>query len=342
VSTAYIDSLLNHIELLQHRLKDTEGKARPQEGSSTIPFGALGIVNSDFQQQGNFGASNPQMVPGDDGLRLPAGEFNHHPDVAVVDLDAMSEPLTGAAPSNRSSSFSRDARQSLQGMGNPHKLLLPEGPDILDALRGKPESWAPCGQEIRKGIYLGPLAGLQQYVNQLDGCQRTVQISWNLHKRTDRLLEELDRNTHDHLMELFWSNYNSIFNLVDRDLFWKHKTDGGPHYSRFLHICCLAMGFRFADKDQADVQPLDMGNLHSTFHKSAKYLFEAELEYPSGTSTIQAFLILSDLECAVSRDRLGWMYCSKFQPLFFSLEIRCRTGPTFGRTTSDVRTGTDS
>jgi hypothetical protein len=45
----------------------------------------------------------------------------------------------------------------------------------------------------------------------------------------------------------------------------------------------------------------------SDLHREAKYLFEYELEKPGGIPSVQALLILGDLECGVGRDNTGWM-----------------------------------
>jgi hypothetical protein len=45
----------------------------------------------------------------------------------------------------------------------------------------------------------------------------------------------------------------------------------------------------------------------SDLHREAKYLFEYELEKPRGIPSVQALLILGDLEGGVGRDDTGWM-----------------------------------
>lgn len=313
-STSYIESLLSHIELLESRLIEVEGGRPPQEETSTVHFNPFGRENSPAHQH------EPLEGPGNDAVPVfwgngdsqPSATVSDNPaEAAMVDLSNVSGPGTAASPSNRSGSFLRADSNTLQDITARQRLTLPGVSDIITALRGGPVSWATSGQSTACRIQLGPLSGLQQYVNQLSACQRTGPAAWSLHKRTDRMIEELDRQTHDYLMDLFWSAYNNVFNLVDRDLFYKDKDSAGPHYSGFLHLCSLAMGFRFADKDRVDMQRLDLGNWHCTFHQGAKYLFETELESPSGLSTIQGLLILSDLECAVGEDRLGWMYCGR-------------------------------
>ncbi|EXJ76484.1 uncharacterized protein A1O5_00992 [Cladophialophora psammophila CBS 110553] len=156
--------------------------------------------------------------------------------------------------------------------------------------------------------YFTPLVGYQLYADQLAGPHRNSAGSWHLQRRLHHMIKDLNAEAYDHLMTCFWTHYNNALQIVDQATFQQDRDGDKLHYSGFLHVCCLAMGFRYADRSRPDIKALDRGNRHSTFHESARYMVETELENPRGLTTVQGLLILSDLECAVGRDRSGWMY----------------------------------
>ena len=127
-------------------------------------------------------------------------------------------------------------------------------------------------------------------------------------KRTDKIIRALPPEVYDYLMELYWSSYNSVLHVVHRKAFEEDKENGGTqNYSGFLNICLLAMGYRFADPNRPETQKIGVWDRESDLHREAKYLFEYELEKPGGIPSVQALLILGDLECGVGRDNTGWM-----------------------------------
>lgn len=118
--------------------------------------------------------------------------------------------------------------------------------------------------------------------------------------------------THDYLMDTFFQRYNPVMPIVHESAFYESRESGSSlYYSGFLHICILAMGYRFADKNREDIKRIagPVGQKQeSTLHKEAKYMLDAELERPGGVTSIQALLLLGELEAGVGRDNTGWMY----------------------------------
>lgn len=126
-------------------------------------------------------------------------------------------------------------------------------------------------------------------------------------KRVEKILRELDITTHAYLMECFWSYYNPVMQVVNREIFEEDRR-GGTTYSGLLHICILAMGYRYADASRPDIRKLALPNKESTLHREAKYLVEFEFEKPGGIPSVQALLILGQLESGSGRDSVGWTY----------------------------------
>jgi hypothetical protein len=164
--------------------------------------------------------------------------------------------------------------------------------------------------------YLGPAERLQHYCDGFTQSPGAPPGLWHMQRRLHHIVSELEQQTYDYLMTCFWSSYNEHLKIVDKEAFQQHKIEDGDqlHYSIFLHLCCLAMGFRFADKSRADIQPLTRTNRDSVFHENVRYMVEDELKKPHGLTTIQSLLILGDLEYARGSNQMGWMYTGLSDP----------------------------
>jgi len=113
-------------------------------------------------------------------------------------------------------------------------------------------------------------------------------------------------------MGCFWAHYNPSVQVVDRSAFEADAGSVSPKFhSPFLHLVMLAAGYRFADRNREDIKRLMLGSWESTVHRESKFLLDAELERPCGIPSIQAFLILADLEFGVGQDTTSWMYSGK-------------------------------
>jgi hypothetical protein len=131
-------------------------------------------------------------------------------------------------------------------------------------------------------------------------------------------------------MDLYWTHFNEIMCVVQRRAYeedFSRRRIG--YYSALLHICILAVGYRFADKTREDVKPLGRGRdaLESTFYLEAKYMIESELEVPKGLSTICALLLFGDLECGLGRDNVGWMMHAMAIRITLDLRLNCKPTP---------------
>lgn len=179
-----------------------------------------------------------------------------------------------------------------------HRLLATKGNLSFDQLSGR----------LR---FFGPTANSHVYAespDQLDSREPPEQV-----RRAERIIRSLTATTHDYLMDHFWEYYNSVLKIIDRNSFEADRDSQNPKfYSSFLHITVLAMGYRGADMDRDDMKKISLSNRESTLHREAKYMLDIELERPGGIPSVQALLLLGDLECGVGRDNTGWMYSGEF------------------------------
>ncbi|KIX91944.1 uncharacterized protein Z520_12333 [Fonsecaea multimorphosa CBS 102226] len=314
-SRVFIRTLLEHMELLEKYLKEIDGDVLPQprfpgpqpqprqlmqpqqaqlQPQSTQPVeeAAQQVFRSMPEKSPDYSFDVAQLTSQDYGLVEEApleNELQRH--MSASNNTCASDAV---APPPVFDSRVETLRTTADEM---HSLLFDVPPLTYDSATGQLRHWTPT-------------TSYQLYADQLTGFQRIPQGSWHLRQRLHHMINELDLKTHDHLMSCFWTYYNSTMQLVDQTAFERDKDSDKLHYSGFLHICCLAIGFRFADKSRPDIKALDRGDRHSSLQINARHFVETELENLRGLTTIQGLLILGDLEYAVGRDRQGWMYAS--------------------------------
>lgn len=162
-------------------------------------------------------------------------------------------------------------------------------------------------QSAGRSRFFGPTANSHVYAKSLSPFavpERPEKVG-----RAERVIGTLKSATHDHLMRCFWDYYNASARVVDEVAFETGRTGQDPRfYSPFLHVTMLAIGYRFADWNREDVKRITLGNRDSMLYQEAKCMLEVELDKPGGIPSVQALLLLADLECGVGRDTTGWMY----------------------------------
>lgn len=128
-------------------------------------------------------------------------------------------------------------------------------------------------------------------------------------------LRDIPQQTQDYLLDLYWTYYNSVLFVVHKEAFLNDmRQRQNTHYSAFLHLTLLAMGMRFADTSLPLVSDLLGSGKETKIQREARRLVDFELSSPGGLPSIQALLILGDLENATGRDSSGWMYSGECIP----------------------------
>lgn len=192
---------------------------------------------------------------------------------------------------------------------SPFRMLDPKQEDIIHRLLSSRGSLS-FDQLSGRLRFFGPTANSHVYAetpDQFDSREPPEQV-----RRAERIIRSLSGATYDYLMDNFWHWYNSVIPVIERDAFEADRESQNPRfYSSFLHICILAMGYRGADTEREDMRKISLGHRESTLHREAKYMLDIELERPGGIPSVQALLLLGDLECGVGRDNTGWMYSGK-------------------------------
>jgi hypothetical protein len=170
--------------------------------------------------------------------------------------------------------------------------------------------------------YFGPTTNCHIY-SELNPSEDASRAALEQQRRTEKVIRSLSTDSNDYLMDLYWQHYNPVIHVVHREAFEEDRENGRTqYYSGFLHICMLAMAYqRCADKSRPDMMRIGLPARESTLHKEAKYMLDCELEQPGGIPSIQALLLLGDLECGVGRDNLGWLYAGMANRLCFDVGL---------------------
>jgi hypothetical protein len=128
------------------------------------------------------------------------------------------------------------------------------------------------------------------------------------------LIDALPSGFEERALECFWSTYNSIFRVVEKDIFLGAKeTRNTQYYSTFLHLAILAVGALYADHSQLDSQT---SRYLSALQRECKLIAELELEGEATIALVQGLLLLAELEMAKGTEDFGFLLIGEMP--FFS------------------------
>ncbi|KAH7115887.1 fungal-specific transcription factor domain-containing protein [Dendryphion nanum] len=202
-----------------------------------------------------------------------------------------------------------------------HTLTQPAGATgqtraILGRLMPRPVKFDMASGRVR---FFGPTTNMHILSRSTVDSSKTPETFWPI----STLVRDLTPETHDYLIDLFFDCHNSAVHIVHKWAFFDDlKVGGTQFYSNFLHMCILAEGYRYADKNRLDIKKLGCsGADSSTFHTKAKKMAELELVKPGGVPSLQAFFLLGDLEVGIGRDDTGWMFAGMAFRLLFDVGL---------------------
>jgi hypothetical protein len=287
ISRAYMCSLTERVALLETMLKDQGQEPPPANHPPKTRHGNQ--QNEDDSP--NRRATNSQNVQHEQSS--PGSQPSPQDDYIYQDFDPLEQNESPLGDEESASSPSILPLPKKDGMVN--RLLSTRGHLSFDQLSGR----------LR---YFGPTTNCHVHSeigNPMDSAQEQSEQA----RRADKIIRSLPLETYDYLMDLFWQCYNPVIHVLHHEAFNEDREMGRTQfYSGFLHVCVLAMGFRFAEKNRPDIGKIALPQMESTLHREAKYMLDHELERPGGIPSVVALLLLGDLECGVGRDNLGWMY----------------------------------
>lgn len=311
-SKVYLNSLLDNIQTLEQRLREA-GQEPPQ-------LQANALHTRPAQQNRTTTASRDKESTQDPGSRkFPSGirRASRREDLRPSNL--RKDPVHGSPASAEgaveSAQQSAEFQRDLPGPG-----LVKSHNVVRQQVASEPQQGVNRKCTVWTRIY-----GPDRFIYDKDSgrinhfspatCYKiymknhVARDSWNLGKRSYRILADIPTELDSYLMDLFWNRYNNILCVIDQQAFTRDQANGGStYYSGFLHLVCLAMGFRFADKGRPGMRQVTLDDTYSVFQREAKYILDRELEDPRGLTILQALLVLSDVECACGRDDLAAMH----------------------------------
>ncbi|KAH8655196.1 fungal-specific transcription factor domain-containing protein, partial [Xylariales sp. PMI_506] len=324
ISKAYMASLSDRINMLEGLLIDkgvvpppaTHPPKTRQEGGNSQDESSK---NSDCPSKQKNGA----------GMPSPAAEVPSPPDSMNEDFQMHEGNVDSSdqAESNILAEASEPQRPDFQPIPMPqvfrdHSTFLTFDPKQENTIQRLMSTKGSLSFDQISGRlrFFGPTANSHVYAessDKLDSREPPEQV-----RRAERIIRSLTTVTYDYLMNMFWQHYNGVLVVIDREAFEADRDSQNPKfYSSFLHISMLAAGYRFADKDREDILKISLGNRESSLHREAKFMLDIELERPGGIPSVQALLLLGDLECGVGRDNTGWMYAGMANRLAFDIGL---------------------
>ncbi|KAE9991079.1 hypothetical protein EG327_000551 [Venturia inaequalis] len=320
ISRAYMCSLTERVALLEGMLKEqgaspppanhppmTRHGPRPGETSPSRKYHKsqnFTSVSNSNQDHSSPGSQHEDYMDGD-------LEQHHISRSQYIEFDRNSHHGEDGQ-SNCSMSSPSVLAPSIKDDGMVKRLLSTRGHLSFDQLSGR----------LR---YFGPTTNCHVHSDQTGSGELSREAAEQT-RRAERALRSLSEDTYEYLMDLFWQHYNTTLHVLHKDAFHEERETGRTQfYSGFLHICVLAMGYRFADKGRPDMQRITLQGKESTLHREAKYMLDSELERPGGISSVVALLLLGDLECGVGRDNVGWLYSGMAVRIAFDIGLHLDT-----------------
>lgn len=289
ISKAYMSSLSNRIALLEGMLKERGVVPPPAAHPPKTRQEALRQ-----QEEQTQAAETPQPRVSTEQPPTPPSSAEEDADMAKPKREESAVPASHPQLCMIEPSLLQDFEPKHDS--SVRHLLAPRGRLSFDQSAGR----------VR---FFGPTANIHVYAE--SSCHFDSRDPEQA-RRADSLIRTLPSSTHSYLMTCFWEYFNTSHQVVDQATFEADRVSQDPKfYSTFLHVAILAAGYRFADRSREDIKRLTAGNWESTLHRQVKSMLSAELEKPSEVSSVQALLILADLECGVGRDTQGWMYSGR-------------------------------
>lgn len=291
ISKAYMSSLSDRISMLEGLLLE--------KGVVPPPATHPPKTRHDVQDTIATTAGNTDPSPQSDS-KSPGSEDHSPPDYQNDDFTTRESELATTNSREKQQAYSRSNEDS------PFRILDPKQEDIIHRLLSTKGnlSFDQISGRLR---FFGPTANSHVYAESTSlsyAREPPEQI-----RRAEKIIQSLSSETHDYLVDGFFHYYNSVIQIIDRDAFEADRmSKSSKFYSHFLHITVLAMGYRVADMDRDDMRKITLSPRESSLHREAKHMLDIELERPGGISSVQALLLLGDLECGVGRDNTGWMY----------------------------------
>ncbi|KAF7563860.1 hypothetical protein G7046_g249 [Stylonectria norvegica] len=247
-------------------------------------------------------------------------------------------PSIPAERDSDSSPFAQ-GRCSIDDTGvSPAQPLTSTNPEsITTRLRRDSRSSSHRIRTGSRSCYFGTTTNYHIYSDAYHSKMSALSEAQN--EEAQEFLASISADAHAYLMDRFWACYNLVIQVVHREAFEADRlSDRGRYYSRFLHICMLGIGYRYADRAKYGVHKLAIANRESVLHQEAKRLVEHELKMPGGMPSIQALILLGDLECGTGNYNTGWLYAGMASRLCFDLGLnQDSTEPDLSRLEQQVR-----
>ncbi|KAI1625298.1 hypothetical protein EDD37DRAFT_382323 [Exophiala viscosa] len=293
-SAAYIDSLQSRIGSLEAFLAQSSGSSSPRPrlsdsfGFTTQPPPIVHLLSE----------SPPNLQTDIDAFTEGATSFLNQAKTYLTASDSIQDQgLQSQSDTQRGQLLARATRANVNSPLD--KLQSAKGTENLIPRLVSGESLDQTGTRPSRLIDSALL------VPGTSGSQtRQTELSW-----TRLFIDQLSSSCKQYLLNCFSTRFNSIFNVVNMDVFLESMARSRkPYYSLFLHITILAVGLLYAEPDNPEVQKLqsrERGAQKSALHRQCWLLVESELAEQPTLALGQGLLLLAEIEMRQGDGNMG-------------------------------------
>ncbi|KAK5034528.1 hypothetical protein LTS07_003449 [Exophiala sideris] len=289
VARAHLDSLDERMRKLEELLTKQRTQSKEKQSIDSKASDRTSPTNEQGQTQQD--------------VQKPCSSCSDSEEDTDIDID-QSRPVEYEAPST-SGDFRVLGQKSVASDDSPESTTSSH--NFLKQMVSAPGHWS-YNETSGRLRYFGATTDFDIYSGVSPGPH--VLDSREQERYGISVLKDVPPSVQDYLMDLYWKCFNSVIFVVHKEAFIDDQKRGHHgQYSAFLHITILAMGMRFADSSRPEISHLMLGSGgESRLQREARRLLEYELETPGGVPSVQALLILGDMEFAIGRENTGWMY----------------------------------
>jgi hypothetical protein len=195
---------------------------------------------------------------------------------------------------------------------SPDSIPSEEGDNIISRLCGR--QWKLNSDEEGQYKFFGPTSSFhltESVSSSLLGPGCTIAAA-----EEAGYDDTFDLDTQNHLLDIYWKYQHSVLQVFDREEFLEGlRTKQAKYFSRALLYTVYACAARISDRPSVRSMvipsPDDMDDEQPFLVATATRLVDQELKKRPQITTIQALLLLSVIQCSLSRNTKGWLLTGK-------------------------------
>lgn len=249
--------LTDRVSLLEEMLKDRGAEPPPVVYPPKTTRGSLNMDGDHSPARGPQPPSQqlphpPPPPPPPPPSQPPPQQPPQQPQFAITHHALVSEHSPESLPEDANDYSQRGSVPSVDGQRDRSDQDMNQGTPIDDKNQGlvsrllSTRGHLSFDQISGRLRYYGPTVNSHIYSELEVDDAKSNRENLEQARRAEKIIRTLPLETHDYLMKLFFEHYNGVLHVVHEAAFHEDRENGRTQfYSGFLHICILAMGYRF-------------------------------------------------------------------------------------------------